>query len=114
MKAFLACMLILTIVFPAYCFAHPQDTTSQVQELMGEINWIVEDGIIEKAELENLMGTLDEKDIVAPSQLVGENCAQAILLTIAYLWLSIEAGGINQITSIIYLIINIGRIVSEC
>ena len=114
MKDFLACMLIFTIVFPAYCFAHPQETTSQAQGLMGEINWIVEDGIIEKAELENLMQTLDETGIVAPSQLVGESCAQAILLNIVYLWLSIEAGGVNQVTSIIYLIINIGRIVSEC
>ena len=114
MKKLLAFMLILTIVFPAYCFASPQETTSPAQEIMDEINLIVEDGIIERAEIENLVLTLEETSIISPTQLVAENCLQAIVLTIAYLYLSIEAGGLDQIISIFYLIANISRIVSEC
>ena len=114
MKRVLAFMLILTIVFPAYCFANPQETTSQAQEIMDAIDLIVEDGIIEEAEIENLMLTLDKTNTVAPNQLIGDNCLQAIVLTIAYLWLSIEAGGLEQLTSIVFLILNIGSIISQC
>lgn len=114
MKKVLAFMLILTIVFPAYCFANPQETTSQAQEIMDAIDLIVEDGIIEEAEIENLMLTLDKTNTVAPNQLIGDNCLQAIVLTIAYLWLSIEASGLEQLTSIIFLILNIGSIISQC
>ena len=114
MRKVLAFMLILTVVFPAYCFANPQETTSPTQEIIDEINWIVEDGIIEKTEIEDLVLTLEETDIVSPSQITGENCLQAIVLTIVYLWLSIDEGGLDQITSIIFLIINIGRIIALC
>ena len=75
---------------------------------------IVEDGVIEKAEIENLMVTLDETSMVSPSQLVGQNCFQAIVLTLAYLWLAIEAENLNQITSIVFLILNIAGIIAQC
>jgi hypothetical protein len=114
MKKFLAYTLMLTIVFPAYCFASPQATTSPAQEIMDAIDLIVKDGIIEEAEIENLMLTLDETSTVSPNQLVGDNCLQAIVLTLAYLWLSIEANGLEQITSIVFLILNIGSIISQC
>ena len=114
MKKFLPCMLILTIVFPAYCFANLHETTSSTQEIMNEIDLIVEDGVIEEAEIENLMVTLDETGTVSPNQLVGENCFQAIVLTIAYSWLAIETRGLNQITSIVFLILNIAGIIAQC
>ena len=114
MKKFLACMLILTIVFPAYCFANTQETTTPAQEVMDEIDSIIEDGVVEKAEIENLMVTLEETGIVTPNQMIGDNCFQAIVLAIAYLWLSIDSDGLEQITSIVFLIFNIGRIISEC
>ena len=110
----LAFMLILTIVFPAYCFASPQPTPSPAQEIMDAIDLIVEDGIIDKAEIEGLMLTLDKTSTVSPNQLIGDNCLQAIVLTIAYLWLSIEASGLEQLTSIVFLILNIGSIISQC
>lgn len=81
----LALTLIFTIVFPAYCFANLQEVSSMKQEIMDKITWIMEDGLIEKVEMENLMLTLDEMSIVSPSQVIGYNCFQAILLTIAYL-----------------------------
>ena len=114
MKKVLAFMLIFTVVLPAYCFAGPQEISSPTQAIMDEINWIMEDGFIEKAEIEDLVITLNDTSIVSPSQVTGENCLQAIVLTIAYLWLSIDEGGLDQITSIIFLIINIGRIVALC
>lgn len=114
MKKFLVCMLILTIVFPAYCFASTQKTTTPAQEVMDEIDLIVEDGIVEKAEIENLMVTLDETGIISPNQMIGDNCFQAIVLAIAYLWLSIDSDGLEQITSIVFLIFNIGQIITQC
>jgi hypothetical protein len=114
MKKFLACMLILTIVFPAYCFANLQETTPPAQEVMAEFDSIIEDGFVEKAEIENLMVTLDETGIVTPNQMIGDNCFQAIVLALAYLWLSIDSDGLEQITSIVFLIFNIGQIISQC
>lgn len=114
MKKFLACMLILTIVFPAYCFANLQETTSPAQEVMDEIDLIIEDGVVEKAEIENLMATLEETGIITPNQMIGDNCFQAIVLAIAYLWLSIDSDGLEQITSIVFLILNIARIIAQC
>lgn len=114
MKKLLTFMLIFTIVFPAYCFANPREATFPALEIMDEINWIVEDGLIEKIEIEDLMLTLDGMSIVSPRQVIGDNCFQAIVLTIAYLWLAIEADSLDQITSIVFLIINVGRIISEC
>ena len=114
MKKFSTFMLILTMMFPGYCFANTQETPPSVLEIMDEISLIAEDGVIEKIEIENFMLTLDETDIVSPRQVVGENCFQAIVFTIAYLWLAIEADSLDQITSIVFLLINIVRIVSEC
>ena len=114
MKRVLVFMLIFTIVFPAYCFANPQETASPAQEIMDAIDLIVEDGIIDKAEIEDLALTLEETGTVSPNQLIGDNCLQAIVLTLAYLWLSIEASGLEQLTSIIFLILNIGSIISQC
>ena len=107
-------MLILTIVFPAYCFANLHETTSSAQEIMNEIDLIVEDGVIEEAEIENLMVTLEETGIITPNQMIGDNCFQAIVLALAYLWLSIDSDGLEQITSIVFLIFNIGQIIAQC
>jgi hypothetical protein len=113
MKNLLICALIFTMVLPVYCFANPQENTSS-QGIMDEIDLIVEDGIIEKAEIENLMVTLDGTSMVSPSQLVGQNCLQSIVLTLAYLWLSIETDNLTQITSIVFLILNIAGIIAQC
>ena len=115
MKKFLTFMLIFVIVFPANCFANPQGNTFFPQELMDEIISIVENRLIEKEEVGNLKLTLDEISTVSPSQLGGETCVQAILLSIAYLWLAIEAEE-NEVmmASILYLIINITRAVYLC
>ena len=51
MKKFLVCTLILPMIFPAYCFANPQTSIPSEEEILEEVMFILEDGIVEKEEI---------------------------------------------------------------
>ena len=62
MKRFLVLTLILTIIFPAYCFATPQRIIPTADEMLEEIMLIIEDGVVEEDEISSFiaMGYDDE------------------------------------------------------
>jgi hypothetical protein len=66
MKQLLVYALIFTFIFPAYCFANPQETVSKEDDMMSEIMLILEDGIIDEDEAEWLGGFMGEQ-VIYPS-----------------------------------------------
>ena len=57
MKQLLVLTLMFTLIFPAYCFASPTNNESPIDEnIATEIMWILEDGVIDKAEMDNIIG----------------------------------------------------------
>ena len=69
MKTILTYTLILTILFPAYIFASPNELCVEEglqqrlidEELLNEVMLIAEDGVVEQDELRNLFMLIEEK-----------------------------------------------------
>ncbi len=55
MKKLLVFTLVLTMIFPAYCFAKPQKSISLAQEIREEVQLILEDGIVEEEEINDFI-----------------------------------------------------------
>jgi uncharacterized membrane protein len=61
MKKLLIAPLVLTLIFPAFCFASPikaipkNDKVSIDENLVAEIMWVLEDGLVEPVEIEQLI-----------------------------------------------------------
>jgi len=68
MKRFLVLTLVLTMIFPAYCFASPQKGLPIEDEIMEELMWIMEDGVVDEAEIEDLIQFASEEMIISPNQ----------------------------------------------
>jgi hypothetical protein len=62
MKKFLVITLILTIIFPAYCFASPSEVFPTEKEIVKEILLIIEDGIAEQEEIFSFLETMNLYD----------------------------------------------------
>jgi hypothetical protein len=58
MKKHLVFTLILTIIFPAYCFATPQRFIPLEDEILEEIMLIIEDGEVEEEEIASFLETV--------------------------------------------------------
>ena len=80
MKQFLVVTLALTLIFPAYSFGNPVEALPIGDELMeetyrlmsdeeivNEVMWIIEDGVVEAGEIENLKGLVTDR-MINPSQ----------------------------------------------
>jgi len=86
MKKFLVCTLVLTLIFPAYCFGQPQedvpikkilDGLFTDKEIIDEIVFIMEDGVVELEEIEVFITLANN---ITPQQ--GTLCEIAL-----YLWM---------------------------
>ena len=84
MKKFLVFTLILTLIFPAYCFSYPKEAIlveEELQklpineELIDEIMLILEDGVVEQEEVENLIGLIEANAISISQEL--PSCGEA-------------------------------------
>ena len=62
MKKFLVFTLVLTIIFPAYCFASPFEVFPTEKEIVKEILLIIEDGIAEQEEIASFLETMNLYD----------------------------------------------------
>jgi hypothetical protein len=68
MKKFLVFTLVLTMIFPAYCFATPQKSISLEQAIMEEVQLILEDGIVEEGEINDLIARYQYTNIIDINQ----------------------------------------------
>jgi len=55
MKKYLVFTLVLTIIFPTYCFATPQRLIPLEDEILEEIMLIIEDGEVEEEEIASFL-----------------------------------------------------------
>lgn len=74
MKKLLVFAMVLTLVFPAYCFASPSRaivTKNKLpidENLVNEVMLILEDGVIEQSEIESLLEPAQFEDACAYSK----------------------------------------------
>ena len=81
MKIIITYTLILTILLPASIFPCPNELCVDEElkqrliddELLSEVILIVEDGVVEQEELENLFILIEEKWNLNPSEFIGNN-----------------------------------------
>ena len=85
MKKVLVLTLICSLVFPVYCFSGPgrsividdESTTAIViEELIDEISFTIEDGVIEQDEIDSIIKLLENN--MNPSQFANQECITAI------------------------------------
>ena len=62
MKKILVYSLILTFIFPAYCFANPQINLPTEQEIVEGLLLIIEDGKVEEDEITAFLDSLEFGD----------------------------------------------------
>ena len=56
MKIAFVLTLVLTLIFPAYCFASPTKDKSPIDEnMVAEVIWALEDGVIDQEEVGNII-----------------------------------------------------------
>jgi hypothetical protein len=65
MKKHLILALILTIMFPAYCFANPQTVIPTEREIFEEIMLIIEDGVVEEEEVISFLERMNLGEIIS-------------------------------------------------
>ena len=65
------------MVFPAYCFSNPPRNVPMDNEIMEEVMWILEDGVVEQMEIHDLIELAKGKAIISPSQ-EGETDCQRV------------------------------------
>ena len=65
MKRFLVFTLVLSIIFPAYCFSAPsgipvrEKSSKSIEEITGAIELIMEDGKVEEEEIISLLEDIE-------------------------------------------------------
>ena len=62
MKRFLVLTLVLTMIFPAYSFASPQRGLPIEEDIINEVMWILEDGVIDETEINGLIAMYADKN----------------------------------------------------
>ena len=65
MKKCLVFTLMLTMIFPAYCFATPQRIISLEDEMLEEIMLIIEDGEVEEEEITSFLERVIRLDSIS-------------------------------------------------
>ena len=71
MKKLLVYSLILTMIFPAYCFAKPQMAVPMKQEIFEQLMFIIEDGIVEEREVASFLSFFNLDRIIDCTILFG-------------------------------------------
>ena len=71
MKKLLVYSLILTMIFPAYCFGKPTQAFPTEREILEEIMYIIEDGIVEEGEVFSFLQKMDLEEIASCTILYG-------------------------------------------
>ena len=63
MRRLIVLTLVLIMIFPTYCFASPENVVPIEDEIIKEIMWIAEDGVVEEKEIEDLKTMYFDKNI---------------------------------------------------
>ena len=84
MKKILVFSLILTMIFPAYCFASPRRALPTEEEFLEEIMLILEDGKVQEEEIVTLYEKLNPDQVTT----LGSECF--VITTLLALWLVIS------------------------
>jgi hypothetical protein len=109
MKRFLVFTLVLTIIFPAYCFATPQRIIPIEDEILEEIMLIMEDGVVEEGEVASFIA------VVIPDDFPGTCIALysgAILITLLLTQLDFSGSTLEILLDVIMLFYGIWLIIS--
>ena len=64
MKKTLVCTLLLTVIFPAHCFASPRQVFPIEEKVLEEILLTIEDGIAEQAEISSFLEKMNADEII--------------------------------------------------
>jgi len=87
MKRFLVFTLILTIIFPAYCFAGPFEVFPTEKEIAKEILLIIEDGFAEYEEIASFLEKMNVDGTITAS----DECLRF------YLFIGLTIIGLSQL-----------------
>ncbi len=82
MQKILIYTLILTFIFPVYCFANPQRALPTEQEILEKVLLIIEDGVAEQEEISSFL----EKSTVDVTAV--EICGYSVLIGLIILGLT--------------------------
>lgn len=100
MRRLIVLTLVLTMIFPTYCFASPENVVPIENEIIKEIMWIAEDGVVEEKEIEDLKTMYFDKNI----EITQNNFVCHVLYPVAfYLLLGLEMIGLDGLFIVILM-----------